>query len=746
MEHRSKYTARLWRIMMKGFRVMLIVTGIMLLFSAGTGWAEEKGQKAYTLEEIVVTATKTEKEIEDVPGSVTVISEKEMELRNMDTVDDALSEVKGIFTKRNKGLMDSTSSVSMRGFKGNQYTLVLLDGQPLNDAYTGGIEWGSLPVNDIDRIEVIRGAASALYGGNAMGGVINIITKTPEKFEASITGGYGTDNTKRLRMSVGDRFLDKLSLRVGYENESTDGYVTTPVLSTIKSGSGTSSGGYPMDDKYGNPTKWVVGDKGENSAERSSFDVKAVFDFSDTGSLAFTATSGRHKYDYAPPNTYMGTFSGSAIVDPGHKASFSPNNFISYTGKGKNDTDVYSLAFKELFGPVQIDAQVGTTGVIDSYTIESGGSTATYYDSPGTLKTTKSRAWFAEIRGDIPLGISHLLTAGVSFRTDTSDTNDYDLPYYRSYSGKSDSTFYSGGKDRIWAVFAQDEWSLTDSLSLYIGCRFDSWKVYDGESGAPGSEAEYGSNTESQISPKIAAVWNVLEDTTIRGSVGHAFRAPTLYELYRTWQSWGTTYQSNPDLKPETLWAYELGVDQGFFDGWTKLSLTGYYNDIDDLIYYKVDSAAKTKTRMNAGKGRTIGVEFGVSQKIINWLKAWGNFTYTNAKITDNPLDPASEDKMVPGIPEYMYNLALEAEQRWFRGSIIGRYFSKIYNDSDNRDTAEGVYQTYEPAFIVDAKITFTPFEWGDISLCVDNVFDKEYYEYYKQNGRTFLCEMTFRY
>jgi len=732
--------------MMKGFRVMLIVTGIRPLFSAGTGWAEEKGQKAYTLEEIVVTATKTEKEIEDVPGSVTVISEKEMELRNMDTVDDALSEVKGIFTKRNKGLMDSTSSVSMRGFKGNQYTLVLLDGQPLNDAYTGGIEWGSLPVNDIDRIEVIRGAASALYGGNAMGGVINIITKTPEKFEASITGGYGTDNTKRLRMSVGDRFLDKLSLRVGYENESTDGYVTTPVLSTIKSGSGTSSGGYPMDDKYGNPTKWVVGDKGENSAERSSFDVKAVFDFSDTGSLAFTATSGRHKYDYAPPNTYMGTFSGSAIVDPGHKASFSPNNFISYTGKGKNDTDVYSLAFKELFGPVQIDAQVGTTGVIDSYTIESGGSTATYYDSPGTLKTTKSRAWFAEIRGDIPLGISHLLTAGVSFRTDTSDTNDYDLPYYRSYSGKSDSTFYSGGKDRIWAVFAQDEWSLTDSLSLYIGCRFDSWKVYDGESGAPGSEAEYGSNTESQISPKIAAVWNVLEDTTIRGSVGHAFRAPTLYELYRTWQSWGTTYQSNPDLKPETLWAYELGVDQGFFDGWTKLSLTGYYNDIDDLIYYKVDSAAKTKTRMNAGKGRTIGVEFGVSQKIINWLKAWGNFTYTNAKITDNPLDPASEDKMVPGIPEYMYNLALEAEQRWFRGSIIGRYFSKIYNDSDNRDTAEGVYQTYEPAFIVDAKITFTPFEWGDISLCVDNVFDKEYYEYYKQNGRTFLCEMTFRY
>ena len=166
---------------MKGLKLVLILTGIMVFFSAGTGWAEEKGKKIHTLEEIVVTATKTEKEIEDVPGSVTVITAEEMELRNMDTVDDALSDIKGIFTKRNKGLMDSTSSVNMRGFKGNQYTLVLLDGQPLNDAYTGGVEWGSLPVENIERIEVIRGAASALYGGNAMGGVINIIKKQKER-------------------------------------------------------------------------------------------------------------------------------------------------------------------------------------------------------------------------------------------------------------------------------------------------------------------------------------------------------------------------------------------------------------------------------------------------------------------------------------------------------------------------------------------------------------------------------------
>ena len=158
---------------MKGLKLIIILVWIMGLILAQVSLAEEKEEGVIKLGEIVVTATKTEKKVEDAPGSVTVISKEEIERRNIKTVDEVLSELKGIFTKRNKGLMDSTSSVRMRGFSGDEYTLILLDGQPLNDAYTNGIEWGLLPVDNIERIEVIRGAASALYGGNAMGGVIN---------------------------------------------------------------------------------------------------------------------------------------------------------------------------------------------------------------------------------------------------------------------------------------------------------------------------------------------------------------------------------------------------------------------------------------------------------------------------------------------------------------------------------------------------------------------------------------------
>ena len=708
---------------------------------------EQSSENAMVMDDMVVTATKTEKRITDAPGSISVIELEDLQKKDVQTVDDALNTLPGMFVKRTKGLMDSTASVRTRGFCGDQYTLVLLDGQPLNDAYTGGIEWGSVPVDNIQRIEVVRGAASALYGGNAMGGVINIITKTPKKFEASASGGYGTNATSRYRLSIGNRFMDKLSVRLGYEAQSTDGYVTTPVVGSVSSGTGNVSGGYAMADKYGESTRWVVGDKGENGAERSNLNGKVSLSTSDTGELTFTAAAGKNEYDYAAPNTYMGTFGDNttyAIAGTDLRTRFQPNSFISYTGIGKNETETYSLSYKESWGPFDMNLQGGTVQVDDRYTLESGSGTDDYYDSAGSLKITENESWFTELQGDLHLGTAHTLTLGAAYRTDKSDTNDYNIPFYRSYGGAGASTFYSGGKSKTWSIFAQEEWRIADPVTLFAGLRYDTWKVYDGASGIPGSEATYASNEESELSPKLALVWKALDNTTIKASVGHGFRPPTLYELYRTWTSYGTVYASNPNLSPETVWAYDIGIDQTFFNGRTRLSLTGYRNDIENLIYYRVSGT--TKTRTNAGEARTYGVEAEASQKICDWLTLWGNFTYTDAEITDNPTDPDSEGKQVAGIPKHTWNLGLDTRFGWVKTSLVGRYYSKIYNDSNNQDTAEGVYGTYEPAFLLDAKVIATPLDWLEFSVSVDNIFDKSYYEYYLTDGCTVFAEMTVRF
>lgn len=734
---------------MRGIKGVCLIAAVAAVCFASVHVARAEGttHDKFELQQIVVTATKTEKRVEDAPGSVTVIDQEELKSQDIQTVDDALDSLAGVFVKRTKGLMDSTPSLRMRGFNGDQYTLVLLDGQPLNDAYTGGVSWGSLPVENIDRIEVIRGAASALYGGNAMGGVVNIITKTPQKPEFEAGGGYGTHDTWRYHMSAGTRFRDRFSLRVGYEGEGTDGYAATPVLASISSGPGNVPGGYPMNDKYGDPTKWVVGDKGENGAERKTLNGKLSLDFSETGQLSLSAFSGRHEYDYGAPNSYMGTLGDNstyAISGPSQRARFRPNDFINYTGIGKTENDTCTLAFDEIFGTVHFNAQAGTVQVDDRYTLESGSGLDDYNNSEGSLKVTKNESWFTELRGDMPIGSAHIMSLGTSYRTDESDTNDYEIPFYRSYDDTGESTFYSGGDSKTWALFAQDEWRIADPLTLYLGLRYDSWKVYDGASGVPGAMTCYESNTESQLSPKISAVWKAYERTTFKASAGHAFRPPTLYELYRTWESWGTIYQSNPNLKPETVWTYEMGIEQSFLDGKTRVSMTGYRNDIEDLIYYRTDGS--TKLRTNAGEARTYGLEIQASHQLMEWLSLWCNYTYTNAEITESPMDPASEGKQVTGIPENTFNAGIDTRYKWFRGSLVGRYFSKIYNDSDNRDTAEGVYSTYEPAFFMDAKITVIPLRQVEVSLCVDNILDEEYYEYYKSDGRTFFAEFTLRY
>jgi iron complex outermembrane receptor protein len=284
-----------------------------------------------------------------------------------------------------------------------------------------------------------------------------------------------------------------------------------------------------------------------------------------------------------------------------------------------------------------------------------------------------------------------------------------------------------------------------DPLTIYLGLRFDSWEVYNGASGVPGGEQKYESNTESELSPKIAAVWKpVGEDTTFRASAGHAFRPPTLYELYRSWQSGSTAVQSNPNLKPETVWAYELGYDQYLFERNTRLSVTGFWNDIEDLIYFQ--TAPGTRTRINVGEARTYGLELEASQKITDWLSLWGNFTYTDAEIRKNPTDPASEGKNVTGIPETAWNLGLDTNYKWFKGSLVGRYYSKTYSNSENKDTEEGVYGTYEPAFLLDAKITLTPLKWVELSLSMNNILDEDYYQYYKYDGRTVFAELALRF
>ena len=131
--------------------------------------AADEDVPVYNLDEVIVTATRTQEEIKKVPSSVTVVTKEQIQKENAVTITDALKKVPGVFINRPKGIAETANGISMRGF-GEDSIQVLYDGMPLNEAYDGSVNWNAIPVDNVERIEIVRGAASSLYGGRAVGG------------------------------------------------------------------------------------------------------------------------------------------------------------------------------------------------------------------------------------------------------------------------------------------------------------------------------------------------------------------------------------------------------------------------------------------------------------------------------------------------------------------------------------------------------------------------------------------------
>ena len=188
-------------------RLAMVTLGLVLVASGWTEAQENKEESVLELEKIVITATRTPHLLKNVPVSTTVITEKEIEQTGASTLAEALENVAGMRVTY-LGSTGSLSTALIRGSTADK-VLVLIDGRGLNPAASGVVDLGFLPVQDIERIEVVRGPFSSLYGANALAGVINIITKpTPEKGQTQIGLSYGTYETSEYTLTHGGR-LDK---------------------------------------------------------------------------------------------------------------------------------------------------------------------------------------------------------------------------------------------------------------------------------------------------------------------------------------------------------------------------------------------------------------------------------------------------------------------------------------------------------------------------------------------------------
>ena len=713
---------------------------------------------------IVVTGTRTQMELQQTPVSTGVLTRGELNLRNTRTLDQGLSLMEGLYSFRTKGSQDTLAGVGMRGFDGrgaNQTrVLVLLDGQPVNDAYTGGVFWATLPVAEVDRVEVARGPFSSLYGGNAMGGVVNILTRPVDHREIEVAGQYGTYNSTEYTLRYSERFWKRLGVSASYQRQQYGGYSTNNVFATpttVSSATGPliPAPAFTMTTTGG--SRYVVGQQGDNWFNQHVFRTKLDYTISPKTTTSLQYIRRRYGYGYDTASSLIldasgqPTQSGTFFFNDGglRRFALTPGAFLSGPGEGASQ-----IANLQVFHSFSATQYIRLTGGVQDVPYDyflTPSSTALAASGPGQTAERPSRAWHADAQWNWTISSQQELVIGAETRHDQSAITEYDLANWAIRDSHTRMATYGRGKAFTQAEYVQYRRSLTRRLQVTAGGRLDYWRAYDGQSISSFNAVpnDYADRTAASLSGKLAAAYDLGAGWSLRGSVGSAFRNPTVYELYRTWRSsTGTTFLSNPMLEPERLKSWEAGIRKSIgrsFD----VDAAYYENRIHNLVYrttdLQTDPTGTTQKYFNAGQGRTRGAELAVRERLSSWLLLRQTYTITDARIVHHQYSPATEGRRVPYVPRNVSSFSIIADRRGWSGSINGQYFGKVYNSDLNTDKVKGVYGAYDPFFLMDANVSYRFEKFVTVFLSAQNLLDRQYHEFYLAPGRVVSIGLRFR-
>ena len=666
-----------------------------------------------SIEEVVITATKSLNSVYAVPASISVVTKERIERSPVTFADEVIRQIPGVYVKRSKP--SDPATVSLRGFAGDTRTLVLLDGVPVNDGYNQSVNWGRIPVDAISRIEVVKGGFSSLYGGNAMGGVINIITEIPMDPAVTVRASAGSYNSFNSTVSYSNRFLanKKLGVYVSANRKSSDGYESNLYQTTAKEGEGaTAVTGWRKTTNNKGADYFVIGDVGENRMTQTQLFGRISYDFKPGTVLDFSVNSSIDEYGYRGGKSYLRdaetnapVSSGTVTIDDGgvlKTLTVRPANFLG--GPGNSWDNMYKLQYRTLINGISVNASASMVDSKNEYF--SMATAATEHGGAGTVNTTKPKqTYMATLQADIPLG-SHLLTVGADYKLYNARNEEWNLTDWTDENSKSTVKSAFKGKQSMISPFIQAEINILKDLKAYAGVRYDSWKNFDGRSWSATADSLYANTTDNHFSPKAGVVYSpemnnkFFRIKSVRASAGESFRTPTLYNMYRTWTSGTTTTYANPDLKSERTFSWEVGTDISLFNDRTKIGFNYFRSDIRNLIYVTQFEAGK-KISMNAAKGEIKGFEAEISQKVCCFMDLNFNITKQDTEIKENSAEPASVGKQFTSVPDLVYNIGAYIHKDPVSLMITYNFTSKIYSSSDNSDIVQGVYGGYDEQKLV---------------------------------------------
>jgi len=716
-------------------------------------------------ENVEVTATRSQVATETSPASSTVVLRSDLEKRDIVMVDQALTTVEGVYAYRQRGVTDNEVGIGMRGFSGRgagqSRVLILLDGMPLNNSYTGAVNWTGIPMSEVDRIEVVRGPFSSLYGGNAMGGVVNVLTRPIERRSAELYAQYGTNDTLHYSGRAGARFFERLGVGLAYESLSTGGYPTQEVLRTATDS--TANSGVPVSGVIRYLTRtgtvnYAVGLRGDNTYDRYNVRARADYTFAPTtfGSFQYIRQANDFGWD---AYTGWARTSDGRLVDSGDivfedngvwkRTTLTPSNFLGVVGGGTSNLYQGQL----LHSGAGIGEWRMQAGVLEAPRDRTGtpGATATLAGGPGNFSVQENRGVFANGQWSKAIATRHAVVAGVDARIDRASVESLQTMDYIEGGNFSPRDTYAAGEATTWALYAQDAFEVSNRLQLTFGGRYDAWRTHDGESQKAANllTEPFADRSADAFTGKAAVVFRAGEDLVIRSSVGTAFRSPSVFDLYRdTRLSSGSLLLGNPLLEPEHMTSWEIGV-RHTADARVSFDAAYYENRIRDLIFRSVDASdpsGLTSRNFNAGKARTRGLELAATLRAAAWLTIRPTYTFTDPVIVENDRSPATVGKQIPFVPRHVAAGTVTASIKQLTMTGTGRYQSAVFSSDTNNDTVKHVPGAYDEFFEADLAVNYALMRSLSFNVAIENLFDRQYYLFYRNSGRTVMAGLRVRY
>ncbi len=676
----------------------------------------ELEEDVFNLDQVVVTGTRTQHYVKDVPIRTEVVTSQALKNKNAWNVFEALEGVPGVRVEDQCQSCNFTM-VRMQGL-GSEHTQVLINGQPIYSGLASVYGLEQIGTGDVDRIEVIKGAGSALYGSSAIAGAINIITKEPTPvphISADIQFGNFQSNvynfSSSMRNEGGNIGLSIYAQKIdhGVIDETGEG----DTLEEVKRKDGISD---RVASNLHNIGASLFIDNPFFGHDKLVFRGKAINEKREGGII----TDDYYKNPFTDgtenitTNRYELEANYTKTINKKVDLSFT-NTFINHNREATNDS--YLLSYLETHNNE-------TPNVLDMrpYLAKENSLISTL-----TLGTT--------------FGDHHLLFGLQNYLTRLNESGMYVVvdessPYYgNSYKSTARKHAHEIG------AFIQDEWRVTSEFTIVPGIRIDhhvSGEEYTSDKTIFDGDFPKTSFDQTSINPRLALKYNLSEHITLRANMGTGFRAPYGFSEDLHLCSGSPRVWKSSDLKAETSRSTNFSAD--YYGHQFQISANVFYTYLKDKIDFtdadeNVKNLGYTYQWRNIDDAVVKGIEMMILVNPIKSLNIGADFGINSGEYKQVRQDWVgtqyeSNSKYIPRFPTTTGSLKIEYAPRLWNFSVYGLYQGKMFIDYMSEDANKSAIMQTDPYMTFNASVSRT---FGNVRLYAGgkNIFsyiqDKKY-------------------